>query len=55
MIALSPSLHHSDALYACKILSFQMDSPKMILAPTDATMSLEMGENDEDVLNEVSE
>ena len=31
-----------------------MDSPKLILTLTDAISTIDLGENDDDVLNEVS-
>ncbi|KAL4246103.1 WD40-repeat-containing domain superfamily protein [Abortiporus biennis] len=34
--------------------SFNLDTEKLILAPTDALVSLELGEDDEDVVNELN-
>lgn len=37
-----------------QVLLFQMDSPKLILDPTDAAKTIELAEDDEDDLNEVN-
>jgi hypothetical protein len=37
----------------CQILSFGMNSPKMILSLADATATLDLGDTDDDTLNEV--
>jgi hypothetical protein len=37
-----------------KAILFQLDSPKMILTLVDAIETLELGENEEEALNEVS-
>lgn len=34
-------------------LQFQLDTPKMILTLEDASLTIELGESDEDILNEV--
>jgi hypothetical protein len=41
------------SLIVLEALLFRFDSPKMILALSDATESLELGENEEEALNEV--
>ncbi|KAJ8079072.1 hypothetical protein PM082_013359 [Marasmius tenuissimus] len=51
-----PGVEMRDAWIACggNILSFQMDSPKMILNSEDATSVIRVCQNEDDVLNEIS-
>lgn len=39
--------------HTVKAYSFDMSVPKMVLSPSDAQKVLELGEDDDDVLNEV--
>jgi len=43
-----------DAWVGCgkRIMRFQMDSPKMIQTADDALLTIELGESDDDILNE---
>ena len=47
-------VYHFRFLILLKVLLFQFDSPKTILTLSDVTETLELGNNEEEALNEVS-
>ncbi|TFK63229.1 hypothetical protein BDN72DRAFT_826806 [Pluteus cervinus] len=51
-----PSSELRDAWVGCgkQILKFQLDMPKMILEPSDALLTIEVGDNDQDEVNELA-
>lgn len=48
------STTHQELNVFLQVFLFSMENPKIILSISDAALSLELGEDAEDVLNEVS-